>query len=330
MRKSLLFLGLLSFAGLIFSCKGKMPFMPSSSGRPYELLVVADQTFWNTPSNKALSDVLCSDVPGLPQSESPFRVMKASSAHSDHILKLVRSVIIVDIGKNYTKPKLKYESNVFAAPQQILTIQAPDDASFVDFVKKNAQAIVGAFTHFEMKCKIDVLKSCHSQQISHSVDSLFGCDIWLPVELHFLKTQTNFLWASTNTASANQNFVMYSYPYSDSRTFSKKHFITKRDSVMRINIPGEWKYIYMSTDTVGLSSDTCRVNGNLVFEVRGLWRMKGDFMGGPFVSHVFVDKSRHRVYTTEIFVYSPDKLKSNLVRGLEASLYTLRFLSKKN
>ena len=31
-----------------------------------------------------------------------------------------------------------------------------------------------------------------------------------------------------------------------------------------------------------------------------------------------------RIITAEIFVYSPDKMKRNLVRQMEASLYTLR------
>ncbi|NLI63696.1 MAG: DUF4837 family protein, partial [Bacteroidales bacterium] len=59
-------------------------------------------------------------------------------------------------------------------------------------------------------------------------------------------------------------------------------------------------------------------------EVRGLWKVKGDFMGGPFVSHARVDEVNQRVIVAEVFVYAPDKLKRNLIRQIEASLYTLR------
>ena len=59
-------------------------------------------------------------------------------------------------------------------------------------------------------------------------------------------------------------------------------------------------------------------------EARGLWRMKGDFMGGPYVSHTRLDENNQRIITAEIFVYSPDKMKRNLVRQMEASLYTLK------
>jgi hypothetical protein len=36
------------------------------------------------------------------------------------------------------------------------------------------------------------------------------------------------------------------------------------------------------------------------------------------------------VVTAEIFVYSPDKMKRNLVRTMEASLYTLKLPAKSN
>ncbi len=36
------------------------------------------------------------------------------------------------------------------------------------------------------------------------------------------------------------------------------------------------------------------------------------------------DEVNHRVIVAEIFIYSPDKMKRNLVRRMEASLYTLR------
>ena len=57
--------------------------------------------------------------------------------------------------------------------------------------------------------------------------------------------------------------------------------------------------------------------------------MKGDFMGGPYVSHTRLDEKNQRIITAEIFVYSPDKMKRNLVRQMEASLYTLKLPGSK-
>ena len=93
---------------------------------------------------------------------------------------------------------------------------------------------------------------------------------------------------------------------------------------MKANIPGAREGMYMATDSLMTDVRPLNVQGEYALEARGLWRMKGDFMGGPYVSHTRLDEKNQRIITAEIFVYSPDKMKRNLVRQMEASLYTLK------
>ena len=326
MKKYLFYLSMALVAVVLFSCKGgkKSVFTPTSSGRAYEILVVVDNPVWERPAGRALYNVLDTDVPGLPQSERSFRIMSTSANNFDAILKLVRNIIIVDIQDIYSQPKFKYAKDVYASPQMILTIQAPDEEVFEKFVEENKQTIIDFFTRAEMNRQITLLEEKHSNFISQKIDSLFGCDIWIPSELNNSKTGEDFFWASTNTGSADRNFVMYSYPYTDKDTFTKEYFVHKRDSVMQVNIPGFKEGVYMSTDSLLTDVRPISVHNDYTMEARGLWRMKGDFMGGPFVSHTRLDQKNQRIITAEIFVYSPDKMKRNLVRQMEASLYTLK------
>ena len=327
MRKHLFYLSMVLVLTLFSACGGgkKGVFTPTSSGRAYEVLVVVEPGLWERPAGRALFDVLDSDVPGLPQSERSFRIMYTAPSNYDATLKLIRNIIIVDVNKDlYTQPKFKYARNVYAVPQSILTIQAPDEVSFEKFVEENKQVIIDFFTHAEMNRQITFLEGKHSNFISQKVDSLFGCDIWVDAELANSKTGDDFFWASTNTGTADRNFVMYSYPYTDKDTFTKEYFVHKRDSVMKANIPGFKEGVYMSTDSLLTDVRPINVQNSYTMEARGLWRMKGDFMGGPYVSHTRLDEKNQRIITAEIFVYSPDKMKRNLVRQMEASLYTLK------
>lgn len=331
MGKSLLYLCVLLVILSFFSCSGKKGILtPTSSGRPYELLVVVDHDLWERPAGRSLYHVLDTDVPGLPQSERSFKIMYTSPDNYDTTLKLIRNIIIVDIQKDvYTQAKFKYSKDVYASPQIILTIQAPDEETFEKFVNNNKNVIVDFFTRAEMNRQIASLEKKHNDYIATKVASMFDCSIWLPAELSGSKEGKDFFWASTNTATADQNFVIYSYPYTDKATFTKEYFIHKRDSVMKVNIPGSKEGMYMMTDSSMVSVRSIGVHGDYTQEVRGLWRVKNDFMGGPFVSHVRLDKANQRIIVVEIFIYSPDKLKRNLVRLMEASLYTLKLPNEK-
>ena len=328
MKKAILSLTILCVALLLSSCgrNGKKGLLsPTSSGRAYEILVVIQQGVWERPAGRALFDVLCTDVPGLPQSERSFRIMYTDPSTYDSTLKLIRNIIIVEVnGQLYTQCKMKSSQNVYAAPQSILTIQAPDEASLQAYVTEKGSAIIDFFTRAEMNRQITLLEVKHSDYVSTKVKSIFDCDVWVSGELTSSKQGVDFFWAGTNAATADRNFVIYSYPYTDKDTFTKEYFVHKRDSVMKENIPGAREGMYMMTDSLMTDVKAISVQGEYTLEARGLWRIKGDFMGGPFVSHTRLDRPNQRIIVAEIFVYSPDNLKRNLVRQMEASLYTLR------
>ena len=82
--------------------------------------------------------------------------------------------------------------------------------------------------------------------------------------------------------------------------------------------------MYMTTERrIAPTVKTIRVGGRTIVEMRGLWQMEGDIMGGPFVSHTIVDTLRGRTITAEAFVYAPGEEKRNIIKRMEAALYTL-------
>ena len=319
------------FAALILSsCTGKKKgvFTPTSSGLAYELLVVIEDDMWERPAGRALFAVLDTDVPGLPQSERSFRIMNTPEKYYDATLKLLRNIIVVeDNPKRYTQAKFSVSRDVYASPQTILTIQAPDEESMKDHLEQHGQAIIDAFTKAEMNRQIALLENQHNDFVSTKTKEMFDVEVWVPGELMSFKTGEDFFWASTNKATADMNFIIYSYPYVDKETFTEEYLIHKRDSVMKINIPGAREGMYMTTDTRFVIGTPIVVQKEYAFELRGLWRVEGDAMGGPFVSHTRLDKKNQRIITAEIFIFAPDRLKRNLVRQMEASLYTLRLPS---
>lgn len=322
----------LSFALMVLvlaSCHkdGKSIVTPVSSGRPYEVLVVADDKCWNSPDS-ALFHVLDTDVPGLPQPERSFRISRVRPDYFDRTMRLFRNIIIVDIQDIYTQTKFKYTRDAYSSPQMIMTIQSPSQQEFAEYVVKNGQVIIDFFTRAEMNREVKLLEKKHNETLSTKVQSLFDCDIWMPVELSSYKVGQQFLWASSNLNDLN--FVIYSYPYTSKETFTKAYFIEKRDSVMKANIPGSKEGMYMVTaDSIFVDARNIAVQGDYAYEVRGLWEMENDAMGGPFVSHARVDRANGRVIVVEGFVYNPGKLKRDQIRKLNAALYTLKLPQEK-
>ena len=307
------------------STSKKRLMMPNASGLPYEMLVVMGDEQWERPLGRAVYGVLDTDVPGLPQSERSFRITRVNpSAFDSNMFRIMRNVILVDIQNIYTQPKFKFARNVYSYPQMVMTLQAPDEASLAEYVKQNAQSILDFFTKAEMNREIDNLREEHNLEASRLAKEILGVDIWVPWTVNKFKQGKDFLWASTNTGKKDMSIVLYSYPYTDKKTFTLEYFLHKRDSVMKVNIPGGREGSYMTTQRDYVYVKDATVQGKYAQVARGLWRVQGDRMGGPFVSHSRVDEVNGRIIVAEAFVYAPESLKRDLMRRMEAALYTLQ------
>lgn len=317
-------LGAVSALLLLVSCSKEAVF-PSSSGRSYDVLVLMDYDMCQRPVGQALIDsVLHMPVPGLPQEEYSFDVSHWNPDSLDHILKLTRNVVALDINpQRYTHTKLKFMRNKYAMDQIWVTLQSPSEDSLTNYLLKYRKFVADFLVKTEMNRQIVDMRNKNSELAGRLTKEIFKCSILAPEEIGSYKKGEKFLWTSGEMGAGLENLCVYSYPYTGPETFNKFYVLHKRDSVMYKNIPGEAEGMYMKTDTFYTNCKPTVVHGQYAYECRGLWYMENDYMGGPFVSLSRVDTTRNEVIVAEGFVYSPDGMKRRLIRRLEASLYTL-------
>lgn len=309
--------------------KKKGVLTPTSAGSPYEILLVAGEDDFHSGAVDSLYSILTDDMAGVLQSEPCFKVSRITQNNLSKNLRLCRNIVIIKIDPStYSKCKFKFSRDVYAAPQIIMTIQAPDAIKFKHFVMDNRDVIVDFFTKAELNRECDLLREDHQPYVQEEVKKLFGCDIWAPTELTKVTVGRHFLWARcerfVKKVEQDLNLVIYSYPYRDADTFTEEYFTRKRDSVMQRNVPGpkDGQYVITRKEFNLVSEEA--VHGEYAMIVRGLWEVKDYDMGGPFVSVSRVDEKNQRVIVAEGFVYYPNQAKRNVLKRLEAALYTLR------
>ncbi|MDD2559116.1 MAG: DUF4837 family protein [Bacteroidales bacterium] len=319
---------LLMTALLLFvSCKDKTirnPLAPSAVGTPWEVLVVLDKDYWDRPAGESIFAILDQDVPGLPQPEPRFVISRCDDDEFTGILKPVRNIIQIEISNKYSEPKLHYYQDQWASNQYVLKIVAPDEELFVFFVEKNAEMITTYFELAERERSLQYIRKTHNREFSEKVYQQFGFKVLVPGFMKLSKQADNFFWASNYQNKKRQDMVIYTYPYTDKNTFTPEYLNAKRDSVMRNNIPGGPEGSYMRTQKADPPVYTgINIKAKYAAEIRGLWEIKGDMMGGPYVSLTRLDEVNQRVVTVEVFVYAPEEDKRNLLRHNEAALYSL-------
>lgn len=299
--------------------------MRNATGFAYEIVVTMDKADWDSPAGKAIKAELVSDIPGLPQAEPAFKVTYATPDQFNGLLTYVRNILIIKIdATQYTKVSLGYENNRWAKGQVVMTLTAPDRDAILQYVEANPRNIVDFFTKCERDRTISQLEKDYSVVALDHVKARFGVELKAPANMTYYRDTTGFFWTSNHANTGRSDIVVYDFPYRDANTFTAEYLIAKRDSVMKQNMPGTFPDSYMATDTAWVTYSPITLNGKYCGVLRGLWQMKGDMMGGPFVSHARVDEKNNRVVVVEGFVFAPETDKRNFIRRVESALYTLR------
>jgi hypothetical protein len=297
-----------------------------ATGAPYEIVVSMSNADWNGAVGDAVKDDLTSAVPFLPQPEPSFRMMFASKENGfGSLLQYVRNIFVLDINPSrYTAVGLHYTENTWAKGQVVLTMEAPDTASVLEYYKTHPRGLTRFFTRVEMRRATALLETEYNKVMSDSVQRFFNIMLNVPYDMNASRRESHFYWISNNATRGMTSLLVYDFPYTDVNTFTREYLMAKRDSVLKLNMQGQFPDTYMETDTL-LTDYTAIVDrGKYCGVLRGLWRMKGDMMGGPFVSHFRLDTTANRIVAVEAFVYAPESTKRNYLRRAEASLFSLR------
>lgn len=329
MKYTFLFL----FTLLLFSgCKEKgQVYKPNVTGSMGELLLVMDDKWKTSESGERLIGMLTQPMLGLPQNENLFRLSVVPHRAFTSHMKVFRNLIIATISPNVKEEGIKLYTDNWAKEQALMRIEAKTPERFLEIVDQEEVRILGYFIRAERERSQSYYAKYISPELKDLVKAAWEVDMIIPNSFKKNKSSETFTWMSNETQLTSQALLLYSFDYIGEGTFSKEYLLNKRDSILRLNIPGPVDGSFMATEhDLPITYKTLKVNGHDAVELRGLWKVVGYPMGGPFVLFAHHDVENNRVVVTDGYVYSPEKPnKRNLVWQVESILYSLKFPADK-
>lgn len=312
----------LTVALALCSCRGgRHGLLPTSSGKPYEVLLVGDR-------DSLVYAALDTDAEGLPQPEPSFDISVTDEAHFNRSVWSARNIIKVSVDSaQYTVTRIRYDKDVYAEPQLVVYVNTPSAEDLRRQMPRLAPQLRQLLARGETNREISRLQTAHNPQMERMVEGAIGWTMSVPGTMTAWKKDTAFMWMSDRSATAMRCLCVYTLPL---RPLTRQSLIAGRDSVMSRNIPGELPGMAMHTVEASVAAGLTQEKGRPVAVVRGLWEMSGDAMGGPFVAHVLTDTVQRRLVVAEAFVYAPGMSKRNTLRQTEAALYTLAPAAHRN
>lgn len=299
----------------------------SISGKQGEVLVVINKDYWESPLGQAIRDSLTQEYPMLPQIEPHFKVLNTPNNAFVSMFQTHRNIIRFRISPDY-KNTVTFKKNVWARPQCVVEINASSYSDAEALFNANAGKIIQVIEDAERERLIRNNARFASLTSPQEVNDLVGGSPVFPIdEYKVIKKTEDFIWLSYNSQKLRKSIVVYKYPVVKGEDMmSPKSLIENNKRVINENIPGMFENTYMThSKYVSPTVEYLQYNKRPFAEIRGLWEVENDYMGGPFITHVFYSQDGKYMIGVEGFVYAPKFDKIQYMREIEAVVYSFKW-----
>ncbi|WP_298061893.1 DUF4837 family protein [uncultured Rikenella sp.] len=302
----------------------------SSTGKPYELFVVAPTALWQGPAGDTARAIFADEVEMINQPEPRFTVYSVPPASYRETVSRHRNILILKTGSQYPKADMTASYDVNSAPQLEVTVTAPSADSMAAFLNTYRSELVKLYEIAERDRFVARAEKYRDAEIDELIREKFDFKMSIPRGYRVRLDTTNFLWISYELPLASVGFTIYTYPADTSaaRNAAAGNIIAARNAAV-MQVPGPSDGSYMTTSTAVMPDQKkLTVNGREWNQVRGFWDVAGDFMGGPFINYTTYEPERHRMLAIDGYVYSPSPNNNvpmrDYVRQVEAIFMTIR------
>lgn len=328
------FLPALLILPLLLSCnreKTQKALMPPITGKPGEVTLVMPSELYEGALGDSLYAVLCQEEPALPQSgmegaEPMFDLIQLPPSGFGNVFRSNRNILIVSLDPELEKPLIRIERDYWAKNQLLIRMSAPDKESMARLIYEKDDFLIQTLRQAEIDREVYLNNKYENTELvnqllrNHQMRVQFPKG-WLPRQ-----DKGNFVWVEYNPPDITQGVLICHYPYTSEDQVTYDQLIADTENWLKEHVPGPSSGSFMTLElNAPVYSRVFEHEGHYVRELKGLWRVENDHMGGPFISWTFVDEARSRLVSVFGFVHAPKFNKRNHIRKVESMLHTVSF-----
>lgn len=317
-----------------------------------EIVVIADQSVWDGMVGDTIDYYFGSPYPIMPQPEPLFdlRHFTTEELNNEDLRKELRTYLVLANLSDEDSPTTQWVKGDLGEEK---LRRAQEDPGYFSTIGKDkwargqllvyvfsngqqalSEKIVEAFpavaklvrSHDASQIEAVTYLSGQNGTLMSLLQEKFGVIIKVPGDYKKAIEDENFLWLRKDDTDVTYNLVFTRRQYENSDQLSKDALIALRDTLgLNIGSTEPGSYSITNTDDLPIFMYEREVAGNFAREIRGIWEMEGDFLGGPFVSYAILYPDQRSYIFIDAFVFAPGVDKRDKIQQLEYTVNTLKF-----
>lgn len=325
--------------------------MPAAFGKANKLTVIADSAWWESGLRDSVDFTFGAPVLILPAPEPlydlvhfTFRDLEANAARKelrtyflishnglrgtplDDLMRKDLGDSLLPAGQPYA---LKLIRNRWASGQILVYIYGEDEEAVYRAIVERGPTLLAHLKDHDLPIlEGQTYAARENATLARRVREHTGMTFRIPGEYLEALDQDSVLWLRKELKDMTLGLLFQRMDYHDQAQFEKEGFRQLHDRMTvivtspqpdlptRMMIDDRYLPMFFSPRTV---------SDRFAMEVRGLWRMENDVMGGPFISYLIQSPDQRHLVLATGFIYGPGKSKREWMQQLEIILRSGKF-----
>ena len=291
------------FLFFLSACSDGIKTLPSATGILSEVIFVVEDLLWENHVKDVAFATFGAPIQGLMQNESSFRAIQVNHSEFKSILKTHKNIVI--IANNVTTSNQK---NKWAIGQLVVQLEFKADSNKLT---KDLNKVKAIFEFREIRIlRNSIAKSSQKLQEKH-IKEHFNIETLIPSEYTIIKDTVSLFWATYNPDKIEEIKHLFVFSFKTTSINPQQEVLQRTDSIFTKYLLGAKQGQHVKIEDV-----FSPIYSEHIY--RGLWKLNGGFMGGPFIIKTyFLNK---KVVVAVGLIFSPNNRKRKYIKTFEAIL----------
>ncbi len=319
-----------------------------------EIVVISSNRLWKTALKDSFEFYFASPFLLLPQPEPVFKVKHFTyhEIHEKPLRKKFRTILVMadmgdtdspetkmvlkDLGKERVNDLLTKPDAGFATAKnkwvdnQLIIYLIGDSQEDLErkIVDKFPGIAAKVRQHDRPKINKRVFYNGSNKGAMKLVKDTFGIDIRIPPDFIVSGVKSkDLVWIRKETNKTSSSLIIAKFPYKNAQQLSADTLRQYVNAIGQQYIASreEGSYFVINDHDLPLIRNTANFDGHFVTEIRGIWELENDYMGGPFIAYLAPNPNKKDELILLLgFVYAPQKKKKPYIEDMEEIIRTVK------
>lgn len=296
--------------------------LPTSNGSHHELLIFCDQDPWSRGAGLAVAEGLAAPISSLLQKEPRFHISQLPHASANRLVKRGKSILVLKIIPDSTR--IYAVKNVWADPQMVVEVIAPDLATMQNMLRNGAEDIARRYENHNLEVLRPRMRRSAKKNLPPSFKDLGIERMLLPLYAKTTLVKDQMTIMRYDTKNSLQYYVFTRRPATD-LDLSPTRMTAERNKILAQYFEGQQDGSHLATESrIAPTFESVTLGRDDGMLVQGMFRTEGGFGGGPYMSVAVLDEAQGEMVTVDCILFAPGADKRKLLMEFEVMLRSLR------